>query len=145
MDKKKIISLIVLVIGIIALVTGVIFLVLKLTKGPAIQDGEYLVSAENWVLENNTNCEEAAENAETNCLPGVIWDFTEIGKGTLTTNNHTNDYDFVWTIKDDKLIIRTNWLYELENEYDYELNQNDGILTLKAGEEEYIFSANFEN
>ena len=34
--------------------------------------------------------------------PSVIWNFTEIGKGTLTTNNHENDYDFIWAIDGDR-------------------------------------------
>ena len=90
-------------------------------------DAEYLVAAENWTL----------EDAE-----GVIWDFTKIGEGTLTTNDHQNDYDFIWAIKDDKLLIETDWLYELENEYEYSLDQGAGVLTLTDGDSEYRFVAN---
>ena len=104
MNKKKIVSLVVFIIDIITLIVGVVFLVLNLTKGPEIQDGEYLVSAVNWTLDEGTNCGET-NGEETNCIPSVIWDFTEIGKGTLTTNNHINDYDFLWTIEDDKLAL----------------------------------------
>lgn len=154
MEKKKIISLVIFIIGLATLTVGLVFLILHLTKGSKMEDGEYLVSAKEWILEDNSNCEatqtdesegQSEDVAETNCLPKVFWDFTEIGKGTLTTNNHLNDYEFIWAIKDGKLKIETSWLYPLENEYDYELNQNDGILTLTADEKAFTFVANFES
>ena len=128
MEKKKKISIAIFVIGLIALVAGAAFLVVKLVMTPAKQDGEYLVSAENWTLDDED---------------GVIWTFTEIGKGSLTTNNHTNDYDFIWAIEDGKLKIETNWLYALENEYEYSLDQRSGTLTLKDGETEHKLNAHF--
>ena len=146
MDKKKIISIVIFVIGLITLVVGVVFLILHLNSGPNIQDGEYLVSAKEWILSDGTECNEstANEGEQTGCPSSVIWKFTEIGKGTLTTNNHLNDYDFAWAIEDGKLKIETNWLYDLENEYEYTINQNDGILTLTDGDKTIIFAANFE-
>ena len=160
MDKKKLASIIVLVVGIIMLVVGIVFLILKLNEGPAVPDGEYLVSVGNWRLEDGSNCaeevtvEETAtdENTEitneevTNCIggSGVIWTFTEIGKGTLTTNNHLNDYDFVWALEDGRMIVQTEWLYELDDEYEYELDQSAGTLTLSDGENEYQFVAQTE-
>ena len=128
--KKKIISIGVFVIGMIALIVGVVFLIINLTRGKSVADGEYLVTAENWVL---TTCD--SDNCEN-----VIWDFTEIGKGTLTTDGGEHKYDFKWAIKDGKLIIQTEWLYEMDNEYDYSLNQNDGVLTLKDDDGEYKFT-----
>ena len=142
-SKKKLASIIIFVIGMITMITGIVFLVIQLTGGPAIQDGEYLVSAKEWVLEDGSNCDSGEESA-SNCEPSVIWKFTEIGKGTLTTNNHINDYDFIWALDDGELKIETDWLYTLENEYEYELNQNDGILTLKDGDNEYKFVGVFE-
>ena len=145
-DKKKIWSITIFIIGIIVLIAGIVLFVLSLLSTPGLQDGEYLVSAKQWVLENNTNCEAPAEEiTETNCEENqVIWQFTEIGKGTLTANSHTNDYDFIWAIEDGKLKVETNWLYTLNNEYDYELNQRDGKLILKNGDEEFKFTADFE-
>ena len=131
LEKKWVISITVCVIGVVALVAGVIMMILNFGQTAAMQDGEYLVSASEWVLEDESD--------------GVVWKFTEIGKGTLTTNNHLNDYDFIWALKDDKLSIETEWLYELENEYEYELNQGDGVLVLKEGDEEHKFVAHFEN
>ncbi|MDO5451852.1 MAG: hypothetical protein Q4F56_02075 [Candidatus Saccharibacteria bacterium] len=125
--KKKSISISVLVTGLVMLIVGVVLLVINLIGAGKMADAEYLVAAENWVL----------EDAE-----GVIWDFTKIGEGTLTTDDHTNDYDFIWAIKDDKLLIETDWLYELENEYEYSLDQGAGVLTLKDGDSEYRFVAN---
>ena len=142
-SKKKLVSIIVFAIGLATLIAGVIFLLINLLKGPDVQDGEYLVSAKDWVLKDGTNC--ANDEAEaTNCMPSVIWKFTEIGKGTLTTNNHENDYDFIWALEDGKIMIETDWLYTLENEYDYELNQSDGTMTLRSGEDEFKFVAEFE-
>ena len=156
-----------MVIGLITLITGAVFLVLKLNAGPAEAGGEYLVSAGEWILDNDPSCassskDEGKENAEGNeeatdgaendsentkaktevaCESSVVWKFTEIGKGTLTTNGHKNDYNFEWALKDGKLSIRTEWLYEMDNEYDYTLNQEDGILTLTSGEKEYRFAS----
>ena len=123
MNKKRV-SLIVMIIGLITLVVGVVFLIIRLTAGPSVADGEYLVSVGEW-----------AEQGE----PGIVWNFTEIGKGTLTTNNHTNDYDFAWALEDGKLKIDTEWLYTLNNEFDYTLDQNGNMLTLTSGGEEIIF------
>ena len=70
---------------------------------------------------------------------GVIWNFTEIGKGTLTTNNHLNDYEFIWALEDGKLQVQTDWLYTLNNTYEYLLDQNSGTLTLTSGSETIKF------
>ena len=125
--KKKYISISVLVIGLIVLVVGVVFLVLNLMNAAKSDDGDFLTKVENWSLEGEE---------------GVIWDFTEIGKGTLTTNNHKNDYDFIWALEDGKLLIETDWLYNLENEYEYTLDQGNGVLTLTADDKTYKFIAN---
>lgn len=123
-DKKKIAGIVVFIVGLITLIAGVVFLVLKFVGASAMQDGVYLTQAKEWVMDG---------------ADGVIWDFTEIGKGTLTTNNHLNDYHFEWSLEDGKLIIQTEWLYTLDNRYDYTLNQRDGTLTLKDGDKEFKF------
>ncbi|MBR2725126.1 hypothetical protein IKE97_00555 [Candidatus Saccharibacteria bacterium] len=128
MEKKKtIISIITFTLGIIVLIVGVVFLVLGINRGSSMDDAEYLVAQEKWTLEDEDK---------------VVWDFTEIGKGTLTTNGHENDYEFKWALEDGKLKIETDWLYELENEYDYSLDQSGGILVLKADGEEHRFVTN---
>ena len=136
MDKKKIISIVVMVIGIMTLVMGAVFLVLKLTAKPATADGDYLVSAGEWVMDSG-DCE--GETCER-----VVWKFTEIGKGTLTTNAHENDYEFKWALEEGKMTVQTEWLYELNNEYEYKINQDDGILTLKTDDKEYRFASRQE-
>lgn len=123
MNKKRV-SLIVLIIGLLTLIAGVVFLIVRLSAGPSMADGEYLVSVGEWKEQDE---------------PSVIWNFTEIGKGTLTTNNHTNDYDFIWAIEDGKLKVNTEWLYTLNDEFDYTLDQNGNMLTLTRGDEETIF------
>lgn len=149
MDKKRIISIVVMAIGLVTLVVGAVFLILKLTSKPAVADGEYLVSAGNWVLEQGDSCElleEAASSEESNCEDDakVIWQFAEIGKGTLTTNSHLNDYSFAWALQEGRLFVQTDWLYKLDNEYEYTLNQGEGVLVLSDGENEYRFVAQSE-
>ena len=149
MEKKRIISIVVMVIGLVTLVVGAVFLILKLTSKPAVADGEYLVSAGNWVLEQGNNCElmeDDVSSEETNCEEGakVIWNFTEIGKGTLTTNSHLNDYSFAWALQEGRLLMQTDWLYKLDNEYEYTLNQGEGVLVLSDGDNEYRFVAQSE-
>lgn len=152
--KSLIVSVVLFVFGVIALIAGVVVLVLKLTGGERIADGEYLVKAEEWALDSNTNCIEPdsqdgdvedEEKLIPNCSSdnAVIWKFTEIGKGTLTTNSHKNDYDFIWAIEDGKLKIETKWLYDIVNEYEYDLNQQDKTMTLTDGETKYVFEGKF--
>ena len=124
--KKKIIFISVFAVGLATLIAGAVFLVLNLTRGADVADGEYLVSVEKWVLSDSDRVE---------------WKFTEIGKGTLTTNAHENDYDFLWSLEDGKMKVETDWLYDLENEYDYKLDQNAGELILSADGEEHKFVA----
>lgn len=133
MDKKKFISISLSVIGIAALVVGAVFLIMKLNAGPTVADGEYLVEVGKWKLEDNTDC------TDDDCETGVSWHFTEIGKGQLTTDSHLNDYDFEWMIEGGKLKIRTKWLYQLEDEYDYSLDQSAGRLILSDGDDEIVF------
>lgn len=149
MNKKRI-SLIVFIIGLLTLIAGVVFLIVRLNAGPSIADGEYLVTVGEWKLKDgeclqskcadNTKCID--ENGESTVVcngDSVIWNFTEIGKGTLTTNNHVNDYDFVWLLEDGKLKINTEWLYTLNDEFEYSLDQNGNTLTLVSGDEEIVF------
>lgn len=139
-NKKKIWSIAIFIVGLITLIVGAILLFIRFFSVPGLQDGEYLVSAKEWVLEDNTNC----LKEEANCESGkVIWQFAEIGKGKLTTNNHVNDYDFIWAIDNGKLKIETKWLYDLENEYEYKLDQGNGILILYDKDNEMKFIANF--
>lgn len=137
MKKKLTIGVTALVVGVITLVVGVVMLIIRLTAALAVLDGEYLISADKWVLENG-QCEETEECDGAN----VEWKFTEIGKGTLTTNDHVNDYEFKWAINDDTLLIETDWLYDLEDSYKYELDQSNGVLTLTEEDgTEYRFVA----
>ena len=142
-NKKKLVtSLIVMVVGLIALVVGVVMLILNLVREPEMPDGEYLVSAKEWVMLDGANCAEApADCAKTS----VIWKFTEVGKGSLTTNGHKNDYDFIWALDDGRLLVETDWLYELENSYTYELDKRAGRLSLKDGEKAIVFVGDFED
>ena len=149
MNKKRV-SIIAMIVGLITLVGGVVFLIIRLTAGPGMADGDFLVSVGEWKMQGG-ECLQAKCSENAKCLgadgnpvvvcdgDSVVWKFTEIGKGTLTTNNHVNDYNFMWAIEDGKLKIETEWLYTLEDEYDYTLDQNAKTLTLKSGNEEVKF------
>ena len=121
-DKKKTAAIVVFIIGIAMLVGGLVFLLLNIFAEPGMRDAEYVVSVGEWAAE-----------------PGVIWNFTEIGKGTLTTNNHENDYEFIWAMEDGELKIETDWLYKLDDKYDYKLDQNSNTLILTSGDESWTF------
>ena len=135
--KKKITCITIFVLGMIVLVVGTVFMVLNVLKGNAVADGEYLVAAGDWMLTDcgNENCDK------------VVWDFTEIGKGVLTTDGGERKYNFEWAIEDGKLLIQTDWLYELNDEYEYSLDQSNGVLTVfdkdveEDAEAEYRFVA----
>lgn len=123
MNKKKF-SLIAFIIGMIALITGAIVLILNFVIKPDMRDAEFLVEVGAWQKEDE---------------PDVIWNFTEVGKGKLTTDAHKNDYDFIWAMDGNDIKIETKWLYTLNDEYTYELNQGDKKLTLTKDEEKITF------
>lgn len=130
MKKMKVASIVTLVVGVIVLVIGGVFLIIKKNEASKLGDADYLVETREFVMEGSDGA--------------VVWDFSEIGKGSLTTNNHTNDYNFQWAMEDDKLKIKTDWLYEMDNEYTYQIDQGAGTLTLTDGDETYKFVANKE-
>ena len=81
-----------------------------------MDEAEFLITTGEWVREDQ---------------PSVIWDFTEVGKGKLTTDSHLNDYDFIWKLDGGKLLIETAWLYDLNDDFDYTINQGEKTLTIK--------------
>ena len=95
---------ILMALGIVTLVVGLVLLVVKIVTMPRMDDAEFLISAGEWVREDK---------------PNVIWDFTEVGKGKLSTDGHLNNYDFKWSLEDGKLKIETAWLYDLSDEFNY--------------------------
>lgn len=147
-SKKPLFGFISLGIGVAALAASATYFVIKNNEKPAIRDAEYLVSVGEWIMQSESNNEpvdclspSGGENSEpTDCISAksetnsvsenVIWNFTEIGKGTLTTNNHIDDHEFKWTIEDDKLKIETDWLYTLYDELTYKLDQEENTLEI---------------
>ena len=117
---KKKFPLIIFIVGLAALASGVTFLLFNLLSGPKTADVDFLVEVGAWT-------EEGTDEA-------VIWTFSEIGQGTLTTNGHQNEYDFIWAMEGQTLKMETKWLYDLENEYTYSLNQGDKKLELTDSE-----------
>ena len=116
---KKKLPIIAFAIGVIALVVGIELFVFKSVSEPNMADAEFLVSVGKWVREDTNN---------------VVWDFTEIGKGSLTTDNFVNSYDFIWSIDGGKLKVETDWLYDLENEFEYSIDQKTKTLTIKSAQ-----------
>lgn len=141
-SKKSIFGFISLGIGVAALAASATFFIIKNNEKPAVRDAEYLVSVGKWIMQSESNTEPVdcissieEENTEpTDCISAesttgsVIWNFTEIGKGTLTTNNHIDDHDFKWAIEGDKLKIETDWLNTLYDELTYKIDQKEQIL-----------------
>ena len=123
-DKKKLTGLIVMLCGIAVLVAGLVFLLVNIFAKPGLRDAEYLVEVGTWVREDE---------------PSVEWNFTEVGKGVLTTNAHANDYNFIWAINGDTLEVETSWLYTLNDSYEYVLDQSAKTLTLTSGDKEIKF------
>ena len=115
-NKKLALAITALVAGVVMLISGIVVLVITLNRGADMHDAETLVATGSWQREDE---------------PGVIWNFTETGKGSLTTNAHTDDYDFIWAIEGDKLKIETAWLYTLNDEFDYKIDSNKLILNDK--------------
>lgn len=162
-SKKTIISIGVFSLGIATLAGGAGFFIYDMLKKPDIRDAEFITSKGEWtmlyldtsLITNCSNSVEKIENeAETNCTDStpvepepssVIWNFTEIGKGSLTTNNHIDDHDFRWELSGNKIKIETDWLYTLYGEYDYKLDQEKSLLTITDSDgNSYEFTANKE-
>lgn len=118
------ISIAVFVVGALTLIGGGIFLTVRLLDQAKAADATKLVEVGAW---------QSSEN------PEIIWTFTEIGKGTLTTNNHQNDYDFAWVLDKDTIKIETDWLYTLQDSYTYSLDQGAEIFTVKTESGEINF------
>ena len=108
--------LITMIFGIIVLIAGVALITVKIITAPKMDDAEFLITAGEWVREDQ---------------PNVIWDFTKVGQGMLTTDKHLNDYDFIWSLEGGKLKVETSWLYDLNDEFTYSLDQNGKVLTIK--------------
>ena len=123
-STKKLVGLITMLVGILVCIAGLVFFLINIFAEPGLRDAEYLVKVGTWVREDE---------------PAVIWNFTEIGKGVLTTNSHTNDYNFIWAISGETLEVETSWLYTLDDNYTYKLSQSDKTLILTKDEETIKF------
>ena len=118
--------IVVFVVGLVVLVSGLVFLIYKLVVGPSKADAEFLISSGEWVEEDE---------------PTVIWNFTEVGKGTLTTDGHQTDYGFIWSLRNGKLKMETSWLYDIEDEFEETLDQGSKTLTVKKNDTEVKLKA----
>ena len=124
LTKKRKISIAALVVGIVVLLGGIGFLAYRIFSDTSASDAEYLVKIGTWQRED---------------APDVIWQFTDIGHGTLTTNDHVNDYDFAWALEDDQIKIDTDWLITKNDEYTYHIDQSQNQLTIEGADETLTF------
>ena len=100
--------------------TGLYFYLHRDTSAP-LSDADFLVSVGTW---------------EKSGTSKVKWIFKEDGKGSLTTNDALNFYDFTWTLENGTLKIVTDWLYTLEDEFSFTLNREEESFTVVAKEDE---------
>ncbi len=116
MQKHKIIGIIIFVVGIISLIIGSVTLVMgQIARENAASDVDYLTSIDEWQKENE---------------PAVSWTFLGDGAGTITTDNHGNDYQMTWVLENGKISIKTEWLYSLSDEFNYEIQRDNNVLIL---------------
>lgn len=115
--KKKVFPIVALTVGLALLVLGVTFLVVKIVSQSSKDTAERLVEIGTFVKEGEEK---------------VVWQFTEIGKGTLTTDGHENDYNFIWALEGDTLKVETEWLYDLEDEFKYKFDGDKLVLDEKV-------------
>ncbi|MBR3204184.1 hypothetical protein IKF81_00680 [Candidatus Saccharibacteria bacterium] len=118
-EKKKskkplIISLI--IIALVLAAGGASYYFFFRKKSPLIlsSESEYLIETKSW---------------EKVDAPSVIWTFNEQGKGEITTNK-SNYYEMEWELSDKTLKIDTNWLYELNDSFDFFLNREEKSFTV---------------
>lgn len=105
----------VLALGVVALIVGLVVFIINKNSQPPMEDVDFLMEAGEWQREDQ---------------PAVIWDFIGIGGGELTTDGHLNDYAFEWSLENGKLKIQTDWLYDLNDEFDYKIDQGAKTLVI---------------
>ncbi|MDO4612271.1 MAG: DUF5640 domain-containing protein [Candidatus Saccharibacteria bacterium] len=120
MDKKKKISLVVFGVGVLSLIAGVVVMLVNFLSAPETRDADFLVEAGSFTRED---------------APSVVWNFRETGKGNLTTDGGTNNYEFIWAVEGDKLKIETDWLYDLNDEFKFKIDREAKTLTLSDEDE----------
>lgn len=101
--------------------TGLYFYLNREKPSTPLSDADFLVSVGTW---------------EKSGASKVKWIFKENGKGSLTTNDALNFYDFTWTLDNGTLKISTDWLYTLEDEFSFTLNREENSFTVVAKEDE---------
>lgn len=62
--------------------------------------------------------------------PSVIWSFKADGTGELTTNR-SNYYQFSWSLSEGQLKIKTAWLYELDDSFEFSFDEQAQTFTVR--------------
>ncbi|MBQ3464506.1 hypothetical protein IJH27_01580 [Candidatus Saccharibacteria bacterium] len=123
--KPLVISLV--IVGVL-LMAGAIYGLFFLDLAPKIvlSDAEFLVDVRSW---------------EKDGAPTVIWTFNDLESGEITTNK-TNYYKTKWGLENEKLSFKTEWLYEISDEFEFLLNREEKYFTVKnladGGESKFV-------
>lgn len=119
-SKKLPIIIISVILALLLIAGGVFYFLFWRDRGEQIvlSDAEFLMEIESW---------------EKIDAPTVIWVFRSDGAGELTTNK-SNYYDILWTLESGNpeiLNISTDWLYILNDSFEFELDRDGESFTVK--------------
>ena len=123
--KKKTILIVSIIVAVLAgLGVGAYFVVPEMmpwAKYTKMADEEFLTEIGSWQKQDS---------------PSLVWTFGSGNKGSLTTNGGLNTYDMVWEISGDKLTIKTDWFYTMEDEFTFTIDKKEKILTVVSSEDD---------
>lgn len=132
-DKKTKLTLIIIAAVVSALIIAgvcVYFFVLKKPEPEVVlTDAQYVIKTGSWEKQDS---------------PTVIWTFRADGTGEVTTNK-SNYYNTTWELTEDEsaqtLSITTDWLYELNDSFEFALDRETNSFTVKnkSDETESVF------
>lgn len=111
--KKKLIVIFSAIFAFLAVTFGAFFitrLIMEKESAEKISDADFLVSKHVWKKVGTEN---------------VIWTFESDGSCKISTNG-TETFDCDWNFSDEKLHIKTAWLYELDDTFEFSLDKDAG-------------------
>ena len=117
--KKKLLLILASIIILIASAVGTFFVAKTLDEldpTKKFSDAEFLTTFSEW----------KKVGTET-----VSWSFNSDGTCRLTTNG-TEFFDCKWFLEDEILGIKTAWLTELDDEFNFTLDRNEKTFSVKS-------------
>ena len=67
---------------------------------------------------------------EEDGYPNVIWIFNQSSLGKISTDGGDSFYDMKWSLKNDKLIVDVEWIYNNKKEYSIKFDKKNVSFTL---------------